>query len=125
MRVTRLIKDYITSEIHKKFQPAYDAIGTDLDKRIKQCGEELKQLKEETEKKAIEIGKKYHLDYGGSLGIVRINNYFSNDAEYRDASAKRAELNKKEQAAINDILVSLELGATKAELQGLLDAVQV
>lgn len=126
MKVTKLIKEYITEQIEEKYRTAYNQIGQEYQAARKQYNDEIKALEQETIAKAKAIAAKYDLKYSENSyqPIVKISNNASNNEKYSEMNNRQLELHQKKEAAIKDILIGLELGeTTKEELKAALESV--
>lgn len=132
MRVTKVIKEYVQSEMDAKFNPKIDAIGADYKREKEELDKRLDELREETERKAHEIAKSLGFDYrptwsGRQRCCVSINSGdFENKAKDDAISAACSKLYDQKRRAVQSILLNLELGATtKAELGDAIAAVEI
>ena len=118
MRVTTIIKDYITSEIEKKYQEKLDSIPNEYQDRTDECIEELDALTEETNRKAHIICKKYDMDKEPNEDIFDYSSYYVDNEKLEKEHLQIVhELTKEKKDKINDIILGLELGKTnKKEL---------
>lgn len=125
MRVTGVIKDYITREVTKKYQEKLDSIPNDYQEDYDKMIGEIKALVDETNVKARQIAEKY-----GMLGMLEERNYdIISYSTYRLGDSKRRdqryaleqELKKECNDKIAQIILDLELGeTTKKELNDVL-----
>lgn len=128
MRVTKVIREYVEREIRNKFDRKIKDARREYDEEKKELSRRLEELAIETEEKACGIAKAmgFDYDYAGRRSISFNPSSFRNkekdDAVYEAIN----ELRQKERRAIEDILLSLELGeTTKSELKDAIDAVEV
>ena len=126
MRVTTIIKDYITSEVDKKFQEKLKNIPNEYQEQMDRCIDELEELNIETNKKANEIRKKYNMYESDKKDIFSYSNYYvRNKEEERNRSKMVNELRQEKSDKIAEIILGLELGETnKKELTDILKGVE-
>lgn len=122
MRVTTIIKDYITSEIDKKYREKLDSMPNEYLSIRDKCMDELDTLEEETNKKAHIICKKYDMDERTDKDIFSYTSYYVNNEKMKEENSQIVgELMKEKKDKINDIILGLELGETnKKELTSIL-----
>lgn len=123
MRVTKRIAEYVTKEIEKAIP--YGAPVTDYNTAYVQMTE----LKTEINDKVCEYARKLCEEANATLPegfVISLNNEHPMTSSAwcspmdRAANSHRQKVRDQRAAAIESILVSLELGATKAELAGLI-----
>lgn len=126
MRVTKIIREYVEKRVREIYgeptaeERLYEEEKTKFENEIKLANERIRKIIEEEAKK---ISNPYglHLDittstiysswrYGGELPEIQ--------AKAREKENERSEKKRK---AIEDILVNLELGGTKAQLEEMLN----
>ena len=122
MRVTGVIKDYITREVTKKYQEKLDSIPNDYQEDYDKMISEIDTLVDETNVKARQIAEKYNMLQKKNDKIISYNSYGLGDNE---RSNKRYALMKELKRECNDkiaqIILDLELGeTTKKELNDVL-----
>lgn len=122
MRVTGVIKDYITREVTKKYQEKLDSIPNDYQEDYDKMISEIEALVDETNIKARQIAEKYGMLQKKNDKIISYNSYNLGDNE---RSNKRYALTKKLRIEKDDkiaqIILDLELGeTTKKELNDVL-----
>lgn len=117
MRVTKLIREYVEKSVNAVYEPKIKAIGVEYQVRKKILNKQLDDLIEQADANA----KKMIADAG--FEIRYCGNYFIRDygdvyiKELEDEiGVKRNALYAEMREKINDILLNLELGATRAEL---------
>ena len=122
MRVTGVIKDYITREVTKKYQEKPDSNSKvyqeDYDKMI----EEIQVLVDETNVKARQIAEKYGMLKEKNYNIIDYSTYrFGDNTRSDKRYALERELRKERDDKIAQIILDLELGeTTKKELNDVL-----
>ena len=122
MRVTGVIKDYITREVNKKYQEKLDSIPNDYQEDYDKMIDEIKALVDETNIKARQIAEKYSMLKEKNYQIIDYNTYRLGDDTRSDKRyALERELRKECNDKIAQIILDLELGeTTKKELNDVL-----
>lgn len=128
MRVTKLIREYVEKTINSKItfgKPSTDCemakkhlteVEKDLNKQVREFAEKLCKEANQSQPE----GFKVYLTTG-SL----IHSNYLNAPLYLAANAHEREIRKRRENAIENILLELELGGTKADLERLIaEAVQ-
>lgn len=125
MRVTGIIKDYITSEIDKKYQEKLNTLPNEYEDIKGKCLEELDLLKEKTNLKANEICKKYNMS-SKRENIFSYDSYYVRNDEMSDKQSQIIRTLRQEKSdKIAEIILGLELGETnKKELTNILKGVE-
>lgn len=133
MKVTGIVKKYITESVKAKYDPIINSINkkysdakTEVDSVIEKTKKELNKIATETFRKA--LAPYYDTDDLDELmsdralvaSPYRWNVYPSNE---KKRLTKVDKLEKEKQKTIDDILITLELGGTKADLDRLLSEV--
>ncbi len=126
MRVTGIIKDYITSEVDKKYQEKIKNIPNEYEKQYNKCVEELNELEKESNKKAIEIAKKYNMCKKENNNFFNLSVYNLGNAELeKPYLEEKRRLRQEKDDKISQIILGLELGETnKKELTDILEKVK-
>ena len=122
MRVTRVIKDYITREVNKKYQEKLDSIPNDYQEDYDKMIDEIEALVDETNVKARQIAEKYGMLKEKNYDIIDYHTYRLGDSERSDKRyALVNKLKKERDDKIAQIILDLELGeTTKKELNDVL-----
>ena len=122
MRVTGVIKDYITREVNKKYQEKLDSIPNDYQEDYDKMISEIEALVDETNVKARQIAEKYGMLEEKNYKIVDYHTYRLGDNTRSDKRyALERELKKERDDKIAQIILDLELGeTTKKELNDVL-----
>ena len=122
MRVTGVIKDYITREVNKKYQEKLDSIPNDYQEDYDKMISEIKALVDETNIKARQIAEKYGMLKEKNYDIIDYHTYRLGDSERSDKRyALVNKLKKERDDKIAQIILDLELGeTTKKELNDVL-----
>lgn len=127
MRVTRAIRDYVESEVARKFEHSYSAVRKPYNDRKEATLAELRKIQEEADRLAREICNSAGFTvHDGSLVIRLVDYAFTDKVAWEAILKKEADLKTRQNQAVMDILISLELGeTTKDQLRAALDAVEV
>ena len=122
MRVTGVIKDYITREVTKKYREKLDSIPNDYQEDYDKMISEIEALVDETNIKARQIAEKYGMLKEKNYKIIDYNSYRLGDSERSDKRyALVNKLKQKRDDKIAQIILDLELGeTTKKELNDVL-----
>ena len=122
MRVTGVIKDYITREVNKKYQEKLDSIPNDYQEDYDKMISEIEALVDETNIKARQIAEKYGMLKEKNCKIIDYSTYRLGDDTRSDKRyALVRELKQKRDDKIAQIILDLELGeTTKKELNDIL-----
>ena len=122
MRVTGVIKDYITREVNKKYREKLDSIPNDYQEDYDKMISEIQALVDETNVKARQIAEKYGMLKEKNYDIIDYHTYRLGDSERSDKRyALVNELKKERDDKIAQIILDLELGeTTKKELNDVL-----
>ena len=126
MKVTKLIKEYVEKRVREQFPKTAEELAWEAEKdRMSKAFEEAGGLMEAYAEQVVkELNEKYELK-GYCLRTYHNYSYvtdtYCNDSENYQASVKVGrEREKKIDKTIEDILISLELGGTKADLDEML-----
>ena len=126
MRVTKIIREYIETEVNKKYKEKLNSIPNeyqeDYNKMIKEIGKEVKKCSI----KVKEIAKKYDMLKEGANDIVSYSTYYlGNYDRWNDRQNLERKLKQERDDKIAEIILSLELGDTnKKELTEILKNVK-
>lgn len=123
MRVTKLIREYVEETVNAIYEPLIKNCDGDYYKKKKEVEEILEKLTDEFDVAAKKIIKEngFSIDSWDDREktiITHTCNFGSK--EYMPILKKRRELTDEKKQKIQDILVNLELGGTKAELDEML-----
>ena len=119
MRVTKIIREYIESEVNKKYKEKLNSIPNeyqeDYNKMIKEIGKEVKKCSI----KVKEIAKKYDMLKEGANDIVSYSTYYlGNYDRWNDRQNLERKLKQERDDKVAEIILSLEVGDTnKKELK--------
>lgn len=122
MRVTGVIKDYITREVTKKYQEKLDSITNDYQEDYDKMISEIEALVDETNIKAKQIAEKYGMLQKKNDKLIDYRSYnLGNDERSNKRYALTKELRRERNDKIAQIILDLELGeTTKKELNDVL-----
>ena len=122
MRVTGVIKDYITREVTKKYQEKLNSIPNDYQEDYDKMISEIETLVDETNVKARQIAEKYGMLKTKNCNIIDYHTYYLGDDTRSDKRRTLVrELKKECNDKIAQIILDLELGeTTKKELNDVL-----
>ena len=122
MRVTPVIKDYVTREVNKKYQEKLDSIPNDYQEDYDKMIGEIEALVDETNIKARQIAEKYGMLKEKNYKIIDYSTYRLGDDTRSDKRyALVRELKQKRDDKIAQIILDLELGeTTKKQLNDVL-----
>ena len=122
MRVTGVIKDYITREVTKKYREKLDSIPNDYQEDYDKMIDEIQALVDETNVKARQIAEKYGMLKEKNYKIIDYSTYrLGDDTRSGKRYALEKELQKERADKIAQIILDLELGeTTKKELNDVL-----
>ena len=123
MRVTKVIRDYVEETVNGIYDPIIRDCSKDYSKRKEEVEGIIAKMTNEfntaIEKVINEHGFTINSWNGEKRQIINYTCYFGNK-EYELIADKRNELRDEKRRKIQDILVNLELGGTKAELDEML-----
>lgn len=127
MRVTKIIKEYVTKRVNEKFPKTKEEIAwKEYQDKINDAVDE---ANEKVYKFAEEVAEELNIKYGfDSEYCLQPSNYFSaiksnynyDFTLYANQKKARAERDQKIIKAIGEILIELELGGNKETLEKLL-----
>ena len=128
MRVTKRIEEYISRTINNKAQSKIDEIWEPSHKEQEQIREQLKVILDEANRKAEELLTQ-HPQYTmknryGSNAAFCSNDYLGFKPGYdRELAEETERIRKASRAAVENIVLELELGGDKAMLEKMLNEV--
>ena len=127
MRVTKVIRDYVEEAVNGIYDPIIRNCSKDYSKRKDEVEGVIAKMADEfntaIEKVIKEHGFTIDSWNGEKRQIINYTCYFGKK-EYELIADKRNELRDEKRRKIQDILVNLELGGTKAELDEMLRALK-
>lgn len=131
MKVTKTIREYVESEINKKFEPQLASLGVDYNQQKNEAINMAKEFVIAANSELIRLLKERGM-YSYQAGYyyrdpISFNSSCIGDKNTEDRIAQqRREITRKRDAAIKDLLLGLELGETnKNTLRAALDAISV
>ena len=135
MKVTKIVREYITETVNNKYQPLLDAI----EKKYAGANERVEEVKEQTRKELNDVAIKLFRERLAPFytpedldNLVNDNRYFVNaPSDYwaahpiqcKKRDEEMAKVRDERDAAVKNILITLELGGTKADLDRLLNEI--
>lgn len=123
MRVTKVIREYVEEAINGIYDPIIKNCSKDYSKRKDEVEGIIAKMADEfntaTEKVIKEHGFTIDSWNGEKRQIINYTCYFGKE-EYELIADKRNDLRDEKRRKIQDILVNLELGGTKTELDEML-----
>ena len=127
MRVTKLVREYIEREVSKKFN--------EKDLELKQIQESYEKARLQFEKELKKIRTKADAEvekaikscgYVGSREkYVEISTYSITNPYYNELQQRKNELVKIKKDKVDEILITLELGGTRSELDDMLSKIEI
>lgn len=123
MRVTKIIREYVEETINGIYDPIIGNCSKDYSEKQNEVEEILEKMVNEFDVAAKKVIKEHGFTinswYGKEQHIIGYTCNFG-DEEFKSVADKRNELRDEKRRKIQDILVNLELGGTKAELDEML-----
>ena len=123
MRVTKIIREYVEEAVNEIYNPLIENCSKDYSKKKNEVEDILKKMVDEFNVAAKGVIKEHGFTIDSWCGeekhIISYSCNFGNK-EYKSVADKRNELRDEKRRKIQDILVNLELGGTKAELDEML-----
>lgn len=127
MRVTKLIREYVEETVNGIYEPLIKNCNGDYYEKKKEVGKILEKLADEFDAAAKKIIKEngFSIDSWDDREktIITYTCNFGNK-EYMPILEKRRKLRDEKKQRVQDILVNLELGGTKAELDEMLKKIK-
>lgn len=129
MKVTKLIREYVTDEVSKVYNAKVNPYSkqAEIDRqKLKAFGEELRDQQREAIEKFISENELFEYGWGSEVRrIAKVGTSSPSFSYYYtqamcDERQWNDENNKNKKAKIRDIILSLELGANKHELEAML-----
>ena len=124
MRVTKLIREYVCKRVAENFPKTAEELA--WEEKSKKMNDALTEANDKVEAYANQVVKELNEKYGFSEGyslkaydgrsFVTTKSMW-NDEMYEAAKKAERERNDKVHKAIEEILITLELGGTKADLE--------
>lgn len=123
MRVTKIIREYVEETVNGIYDPIIGNCSEDYSSKKNEVVDILEKMVDEFDAAAKKVVKEHGFTVNSWDGEERhIISYTCNfgNKEYESITHKRNELRDEKRRKIQDILVNLELGGTKAELDEML-----
>lgn len=133
MKMTKTIREFIEEQVTERAESNAKLIELReaADAACNRWNNALEAVRKEFDAKLAELGATHGLaytDYYGNSANPQISNFRNADCRYlpevKAYDEYRAQLNSKRDRAIKDIIVSMELGGTKAELMEMIAALE-
>ena len=125
MRVTKTIKNYIEKRVSEIYDPKIQMLHTDYDAKLKSLNELLDVLLDKVNQNAKDIlaGSGFACtNYRGEEKDIFYHKDIFNDVWRDEIKAKEIAIKKERDEKIEEIIITLELGGTKEELEKMLNA---
>ena len=123
MRVTKIIREYVEETVNGIYDPIIGNCSKDYSKKKNEVEDILEKMVDEFNTAAKKVIKEHGFTIDSWCGEEKhIISYTCNfgKEEFKSVADKRNELRDEKRRKIQDILVNLELGGTKAELDEML-----
>lgn len=126
MRVTKTIKEYITEQVKAKFPITEEEKS--LKEKLEEIDDKAEQIEKQVRKYAVDLcktaNKDFKIDHWDELDNIYIYTCRivsgSNNPYEKELRILRSKRNEKINKKVKDIIVTLELGGTKADLDKML-----
>ena len=123
MRVTKIIREYVEETVNGIYDPIIGNCSKDYSEKKNEVEDILEKMVDEFNVAAKKVIKEHGFTIdswnGEEKHIIGYTCNFGRE-EYKSITDKRNELRDEKRRKIQDILVNLELGGTKAELDEML-----
>ena len=135
MKMTKAIREFIEEQVTERAESASNTRLTELrdaaDAARERWNNALEAARKEFDAKLAELGAAHglaYISYSGKPADPHISGFACTDYHYllevKAYDEYKAQLNSKRARAIKDIIVSMELGGTKAELMEMISALE-
>ena len=127
MRVTKIIREYVEETVNGIYNPIINNCSKGYSEKKNEVEDILEKMADEFDAAAKKIIKEHGFTINSWKGEEKhIVSYTCNyrEKEYRPILEERRKLRDEKAQKIQDILVNLELGGTKAELDEMLRALK-
>ena len=135
MKMTKAIREFIEEQVTERAESASNTRLTELreaaDAARERWNSALEAMRKEFDAKLAELGAAHgfaYIGYSGKPADPQISGFSCTDYRYlpevRAYNEYKAQLDSKRARAIKDIIVSMELGGTKAELMEMISALE-
>ena len=123
MRVTKTIKTYIAKRVNAVYQPKIDALRIEYDTQLKYFDTILDDLMAKAEKDAQDILAESGFTTSWNTRPIFSRSSIENTEWWDSIRTQMNDLRKERDNKIEEIIVTLELGGTKEELENMLNAI--
>lgn len=126
MRVTKTIREYIENQVKEKYQERIDAISKEYDEQRKAIDERGMELVEEANKMLKHfVSENYPnwIEEGVSVSLARFYSAY-HERMQSEIRKEKYVLNNEIKNHVSEIILTLELGGSKKELQDMLDKIK-
>lgn len=121
MRVTKLIREYVTEEVKKAYAPKIESVFDEYHKERDYYTDLIKIVVDEAKERiASFLPENYTSTYHDT--IISHYDIWDKERYYELREAKR-EIERERDEKIKDVLINLELGATRADLDKMLSEI--
>jgi hypothetical protein len=127
MRVTKLVREYVTKEVSKVYDEPIKNATKNYDEEKEMIENQFQAILDEANERAEAILSKYkgyELKYCNGKPFMRSGSLFNYD-KWNDGQTKASELKQEKLNKIDDILITLELGGTKVELEEMIKNITI
>lgn len=127
MRVTKLVREYVTKEVSKVYDEPIKNATKNYDEEKEMIENQFQAILDEANERAKAILSKhkgYEIRYCSGEPFMRAGTIFNYD-KWNEGQLKAEELRQEKRNKIDDILITLELGGTKAELEEMIKNITI
>ena len=127
MRVTKLVREYVTKEVSKVYDEPIKNATKNYDEEKEMIENQFQAILDEANERAEAILSKhkgYEMKYCNKEPFMRSGSIFNYD-KWNEGQLKANELRQEKLNKIDDILITLELGGTKAELEEMIKNITI
>lgn len=128
MRVTKLIREYVEDSVREMYAPKINNCGADYREKDNEVQKRIEELLKETELRAKQIVTECGLTVDKGYDDTELNlfTYYHRfgTEESRKVSEEIGKIAAERNEKIKEILLTLELGGTKAELDEMLKKIK-
>lgn len=130
MRVTKLIKNYVEESVNAIYNPQIDAVGEEYFARRDAVqaiiNEKVAAQVKELDAIVAESGFEYQYNHMSRYNEnLQFHNTLIQPSELDAITVRKARLREEKKKAIENILLTLELGGTKADLDKMLAEIKI
>ena len=125
MRVTKTIREYIESQVQKKYEERIAELSKEYDKEVKAIDKKCKELIKGANESLRSFVSENYPNWIETVEEAYIRQYssFINRKMSMDIREKRNLLNQEVKNHITEIILTLELGGSKKELEDMLNKI--